>query len=321
MTEPEVAPNSPAHVKRRGASQAAVAWRRFKKNKAALVGAFLIGGLVFTAVFNNQLASYPPCPAYNCLTPLHLSQGSQPPSLAYPFGTSFGGYDVMSAIIHASVWTMYVAIGATLISILIAIVIGLAAGYYGKYVDDALMRFTEVFLVFPALLLILVAAREFTLVYHSTTFTLPVVNIDLPIGLTAVVVILAVFGWAGVARLVRGQLLSLKELEYIQAAKTIGAGGRRIMFRHLFPNILAQVVVVATLNMAGFVIAEAAVSFLGFGDPNTVTWGQILEENFSYVTVVPWAEIFPGFAILFTVLGFNLLGDGLADALNPRIRE
>jgi len=228
---------------------------------------------------------------------------------------------VLSAIIHGSVWTLYVAIGATIISIVIALLVGLAAGFYGKYIDDALMRFTEVFLVFPSLLLILVAAREFTLVYHSTTFTVPVLNVDLPIGLTAVVVILAVFGWAGVARLVRGQLLSLKELEYIQAAKTIGAGGRRIMFRHMFPNILAQIIVVVTLNMAGFVIAEAAVSFLGFGDPNTVTWGQILEENFSYVTVVPWAEIFPGLAILFTVLGFNLLGDGLADALNPRIRE
>ncbi|MDV3276939.1 MAG: ABC transporter permease [Nitrososphaerales archaeon] len=308
-------------TKRRSASQAAVAWRRFKKNKAALVGAFLIGGLVFMAVFNQQLARFPAQPAYDAYYPLHHQQSAGPPSWEYPLGTSFGGTDVLSEIIHGSVWTLYVALGATAITMAIAIVVGLAAGYYGKYVDDGLMRFTEVFLVFPSLLLILVAAREFTLVYHSATFTVPVVNIELPVGLTAVVVILAVFGWAGIARLVRGQLLSLKELEYIQAAKTIGAGGKRIMFRHMFPNILSQIIVVATLNMAGFVIAEAAVSFLGFGDPNTVTWGQILENNFSYVTVVPWAEIFPGLAILFTVLGFNLLGDGLADALNPRIRD
>ena len=281
------------------------------------------------AVFNNQLARFPAYPAgcypsqpyCDSLYPLHHQQGSLAPSWEYPLGTSFGGTDVLSEIIHGSVWTLYVAVGATAITMVIAIVIGLAAGYYGKYTDDALMRFTEVFLVFPALLLILVAAREFTLVYHNTVFTVPLIGVDLPVGLTAVVIILAVFGWAGVARLIRGQLLSLKELEYIQAARTIGAGGRRIMFRHMFPNILSQIIVVTTLNMAGFVIAEAAVSFLGFGDPNTVTWGQILENNFSYVTVVPWAEIFPGLAILFTVLGFNLLGDGLADALNPRIRD
>jgi len=319
MSGPELEKSPKA--RRRSASQWAVAWRRFKKNKAALIGAFIIGGLVFMAVFNNQLARFPAYPAYDSLYPLHNSQASQPPSWEYPLGTSFGGTDVLSEIVHGSVWTLYVALGATLISMAIAIVVGLAAGNYGKYTDDALMRVTEVFLVFPSLLLILVAAREFTLVYHSTSFTIPLLQIDLPVGLTAVVVILAVFGWAGVARLVRGQILSIKEQEYIQAARTLGASGRRIMFRHMFPNVLSQIIVIGTLNMAGFVIAEAAVSFLGFGDPNTVTWGQILENNFSYVTVVPWAEIFPGLAILLTVLGFNLLGDGLADALNPRIRD
>ncbi len=307
--------------KRRGASQGAVAWRRFKKNRAALAGLFLIGALVFVAVFNNQLAKFPSRPDRAAFTPFYLSEQARPPSWTYPLGTTALGTDVYSEIIHGSVWTLYVAVGATAITMFIAILVGLVSGYYGKYVDDALMRVTEIFLVFPSFLLILVAAREFTLLLSSTSWEIPVVNISLPVGLTIIIIILSVFGWSGIARLVRGQVLSNKEQEYIQAAKALGASGRRIMFRHVFPNILSQIIVVASLSMASYVIAEAAVSFLGFGDPNTVTWGRILNENFPDTSVVPWAEIFPGLAVLWTVLGFNLLGDGLSDALNPRIRD
>jgi ABC-type dipeptide/oligopeptide/nickel transport system permease subunit len=287
----------------------------------------MIGVLVFTAVFNNQIARFPSTPntcqvfndtAHQCQVYI---QYRAPPNATYPMGTSFAGSDVFSEVVHGSVWALYVALGATLITMLIAVVVGLSAGYYGKYVDDGLMRITEVFLVFPSFLLILVAAKIFTVEYPGTSFAIPLVGISLPIGLTFVILILAIFGWSGIARLVRGQVLTAKELEYIQAARVVGAGGRRIMFRHILPNILSQIIVVATLSMAGFVIAEAAVSFLGFGDPNTVTWGRILYDNFDYIPVVPWAEVFPGLAVLWTVLGFNLLGDGLADALNPRIRD
>jgi ABC-type dipeptide/oligopeptide/nickel transport system permease subunit len=139
--------------------------------------------------------------------------------------------------------------------------------------------------------------------------------------LTIVIVILGVFNWSSNARMVRGEFLRVRELEFVQAEKALGASNWRIIFRHILPNILSSVIVVGTLTIAYAILLEAAVSFLGFGDPNTITWGQILQENFSEMRTVWWAEVFPGLAILFSVFGFNLLGDGLSDALNPRLRE
>jgi ABC-type dipeptide/oligopeptide/nickel transport system permease subunit len=139
--------------------------------------------------------------------------------------------------------------------------------------------------------------------------------------LTIVVVIISVFGWAGDARAFRGEVLRIKEMEYIQAAKALGASSKRIMLFHIIPNILSTVIVVATLTMASTILTEAGVSFLGFGDPNTVTWGYLLNENLNDLSVSWWSEVFPGLAVFWSVLGFNLLGDGLADALNPRLRE
>jgi ABC-type dipeptide/oligopeptide/nickel transport system permease subunit len=183
------------------------------------------------------------------------------------------------------------------------------------------MRITEVFLVFPALLFILVFVRIFTLTVGDPFFTIPALNLQIPAGLTIVIVILAFFNWASNARMVRGEFLRIRELEFIEAERALGASNTRIIFRHILPNILSSILVVSSLTIAYAILLEAAVSFLGFGDVNTTTWGQILQENFSDMRVVWWAEIFPGLAILFTVFGFNLLGDGLSDALNPRLRE
>jgi len=135
------------------------------------------------------------------------------------------------------------------------------------------------------------------------------------------VVIVSIFGWASYARVIRGEVLRMKECEFIQAAKSLGASSRWIMLRHIFPNILPQVIVLATLTMASAVLVEAAVSFLGFGDPNTITWGRLMEESLQDLSTVWWAEVFPGLAVFLTVLAFNLVGDGLSDALNPRLRE
>lgn len=303
---------------RRSAGQWAVAWRRFKRNRAGVIGLVMVTSLVFIAVFHNMLAFYPARPATGSFTPFYRGDTAQPPSAQYPFGTSAIGTDVFSDVIHGSVWAMYVGVLVTTITMGLAIIVGAVAGYFGKWVDNILMRTTEIFLVFPSLLLILVFVRIFSL---SAGAGWQFLGIALPPGLTIVILILGVFNWSSNARMVRGEFLRVRELEFVQAEKALGASNSRIIFRHVLPNILSSVIVVGTLTIAYAILLEAAVSFLGFGDPNTITWGQILQENFSEMRTVWWAEVFPGLAILFSVFGFNLLGDGLSDALNPRLRE
>ncbi|RLI45817.1 ABC transporter permease, partial [Candidatus Bathyarchaeota archaeon] len=152
-------------------------------------------------------------------------------------------------------------------------------------------------------------------------WTIPLINLQIPAGLTIVIVVLSLFNWASNARMIRGEFMRIRELEFIEAEKALGASNRRIIFRHILTNLLSSIIVVSTLTIAYAILLEAGVSFLGFGDVNTLTWGQILQENFSEMRIVWWAEVFPGLAILFTVFGFNLLGDGLSDAFNPRLRE
>lgn len=307
--------------KRRSASQWAVAWRRFRRNKAGVAGLIIVLGVVFVGIFGDLLAPYPALPNPGAFTPFNNGDVRTPPSLKYPFGTSDIGTDVLSDVLHGTKYTLYVGVVVTLITMAIAIVIGSLAGFFAGWVDNVLMRITEVFLVFPALLFILVFARIYTLKVTATSWTIPLIGIQIPIGLTIVILVLAVFNWAGNARMVRGEFLRVRELEFVEAEKALGASNNRIIFRHVLPNILSSIIVVASLTVAYAILIEAAVSFLGFGDPNTVTWGQILQVNFSDMRVVWWAELFPGLAILITVFGFNLLGDGLSDALNPRLRD
>jgi len=136
-----------------------------------------------------------------------------------------------------------------------------------------------------------------------------------------IVLILSFFGWSGTAFIVRGETIRVREMDFVQAAKSLGAGSKRLLFRHIVPNILSPVIVITTLNIAGFILTEVIVSFLGFGDANTTTWGLLLDEGFAYVRTDWWVALFPGLAVVFSVLGFNLMGDGLSDALNPRLRE
>jgi ABC-type dipeptide/oligopeptide/nickel transport system permease subunit len=305
----------------RGAGQWSVAWRRFKKNKAALLGLGMILLVVAVALFRNNIAAYPPRPYHDAFKPLYEGEAGEPPSWKHPFGTSITGTDIFSEVVHGTVYTLYVSLFATTIIVMLALLVGVTSGYLGGKVDDVLMRIAEVFLVIPVLPLILVFARIFQIVFSQTQVVLPIVNISIPVGLTIVVVIISVFGWAGDARAFRGEVLRIKEMEYIQAAKALGASSKRIMLFHIIPNILSTVIVVATLTMASTILTEAGVSFLGFGDPNTVTWGYLLNENLNDLSVSWWSEVFPGLAVFWSVLGFNLLGDGLADALNPRLRE
>jgi peptide/nickel transport system permease protein len=306
--------------KRRAASQWAVAWRRFKRNKAGVVGLIIVLGVVFIGIFGDFIAPYPAFPDPKALTPFYDGAVRTAPSTKYLLGTDALGTDVFSDILHGTKYALYVGIVVTIITMLIAIVVGSVAGYFGSWTDNILMRLTEVFLVFPSLLFILIFVRVFTLGAGAGSAS-NFLGIGLPIGLSIVIFVLAIFNWPGSARMIRGEFLRVRELEFVEAEKALGASNRRIIFRHILPNILSSIIVVASLTIAFAILLEAGVSFLGFGDVNTMTWGQILENNFSDMRVVWWAELFPGLAILITVFGFNLLGDGLSDALNPRLRD
>lgn len=289
----------------RSASQWAVAWRRFKRNKSGLAGMAIVGFFVFVALASPWIAPFPP----RSYAGLFSGDAGAPPSWEHPFGVEPSGIDVFSEVIHGTRNDLYVGLGATLITILVGVAVGAIAGYFRGLIADTVLGITQVFLVIPALLLILLFARIFAALVFAG------------LGLTLIVLILGFFGWSSVALLVRGEIFRVKELEFIQAERALGAGTSRIMFRHIVPNVLSPVIVVSTLNIAGYILTEVVISFLGFGDPNTSTWGLLINEGFTYIRTEWWVSFFPGLAVVFCVLGFNLMGDGLSDALNPRLRE
>jgi ABC-type dipeptide/oligopeptide/nickel transport system permease subunit len=293
--------------RQRGVSQWNIAWRRFKKNKAALAGLIFIGAIVFLALFSPIIARYPP----NYLASLNEeSRIRVPPSTKYLFGTDYVGHDVFSQVVYGASSALYVGFGAAAIAMSLAIVVGLVSGYYGGLVDNILMRITEIFLVIPFLLILLVFLKVVTTLAPSGVG-----------GLTIVTVVIGLFSWAANARIIRGEVLRVKNYEYIEAAKSLGASKRRIIFRHILPNVLHIIIVLVTLQIATAILVEAAVSFLGFGDPNSITWGQQLQGASEAVKESWWEGVFPGFFITLLVLGFSLLGNGLRDALDPRLRE
>jgi ABC-type dipeptide/oligopeptide/nickel transport system permease subunit len=287
----------------RGVSQWSIAWRRFKKNKAALAGLVLVG---VVAVFSPIIARYPP----NALPGFKTGESRVPPSLKYLFGTDLIGHDVFSQVVYGASSALYVGFGAAAIAMGLAILIGLVSGYYGGIVDNVLMRITEIFLVIPFLLILLVFLKvSITLVPSGVS------------GLSVVTLMIGIFSWAFNARIIRGEVLRVKNYEYIEASKSLGASNTRIIFRHILPNVLHVIIVLTTLQIASAILTEAAVSYLGFGDPNSITWGQQLQTANSAVKEAWWEGVFPGFFITWLVLGFSLLGNGLRDALDPRLRE
>jgi ABC-type dipeptide/oligopeptide/nickel transport system permease subunit len=295
---------SEEHLKR-GASQWSVGWRRFRKNKSALIGSAIVVFFIAVAILAPYIAPYPA----RSYLPLYEGEAGTPPSFKHPFGVEDSGIDVFSETIHGTRNDLYVGLAASLITTLIGVALGALAGYFKGAVSDILLGVIQVFFVIPVLLLILLFARVFSFLVFKG------------LGLTLIVLILSFFGWSSIAFIVRGETLRVKEMEFIQAARSLGAGSFRLLFRHIVPNILSSVIVVATLNIAGFILTEVVVSFLGFGDANTSTWGLLLNEGFSLVRTDWWVSLFPGLAVVLCVLGFNLMGDGLSDALNPKLRE
>ncbi|NJB68325.1 peptide/nickel transport system permease protein [Desulfobaculum xiamenense] len=277
---------------------AALATARFWNRYGLLVaGLVIVGGMSIAAILAPWLAPHDP-------TMLDMSHILEAPSAAHPLGTDALGRDVLSRMLHGarvSLWVGFVAVG---LSVIIGLALGLAAGYFGGIVDEIIMRAVDVMLCFPSFFLILavIAFLEPSLV-----------NIMVVIGLTS---------WMGVARLVRAETLALRERDFVLAARVAGAGPVRIITLHILPNAIAPVLVSATLGVAGAILVESSLSFLGLGvQPPMPSWGNILMEGKDVLTIAPWMSFFPGLAILFTVLGYNLLGESLRDILDPRLRR
>jgi len=271
-------------------------WKRLRLDGRARIALSIIGLLVAAALAAPLIARYDP-------TRIDLVHQFQPPSLAHFMGTDVQGRDIWARVLFGARISLTVGVVSQLIALAIGVTLGLIAGYYGRWVDELIMRLADITLAFPTLLLLIAMAAA------------------LQPSLSTVYITIGVVGWAAMARLIRGQVLVTRQLEFVQAARALGATDRRILARHLLPNVIAPVVIAATLGIAGAIMAEAALSFLGLGvQPPTPSWGSMISDARDLIQLrsAPWTSVFPGLAIGAAVLGFNLLGDSLRDALDPR---
>lgn len=272
-----------------------MAFRRFKKHKLAVAGAIFMIFLTVVASFAPLISPY---------DPYHVTDTfSGPPSKEHWLGTDQVGRDVLSRLIYAARVSLLVGVGSVAISTVIGVFLGLISGYYGGKTDMIIMRVVDVMMSFPPILLVLVA-----------------VSIVGP-NLRNLILIIGLIAWASVARLVRGSVLSIKQLDYIKASIALGLGTPRILFSHILPNVMAPVLVHATFFMAAVIIIEASLSFLGAGvQPPTASWGNMLTsaQSLTVLTSQPWLWVPPGLMIFITVLSVNFIGDGLRDALDPK---
>ena len=280
-----------------------LAWRKFRKHRLALIGLAILTFLVVVAIVGPILSPF----VFNSIPkPDKLVNAGRPPSLAHLFGETGGlQRDVLQLVVNGARTSLIIGFTSMALGVVLGTIIGALAGYVGGFVDNILMRIVDVMLSLPLLFVILVASQFF--------------------GNGNVILIIIIFGlfsWMGIARLVRSLFLSIREREFVEAAKAVGVRDRRIIFRHILPNAISPIVVSASLIVGGNIIGEAFVSFLGFGvNPIYPTWGNILTNALTYLLVGNWWwPFFPGLAIILTVLAVNFIGDGLRDALDPRSR-
>ena len=299
-----------------------LAWRRFRRHKMAVIAlgglvvvfAYIwLGGLVFARGMCVPIDRYLTGEAYaNCND---TSVKLQPPSREHPFGTDTIGRDILARTIYGGQISLSIGIFAAFVEVIVGVLVGAIAGYFGRWVDDVLMRITEAMLIIPQLFLLIVLAKALggkvpEIDIFGRTLSGSVIVIILVIGFTS---------WMYLARIVRANVLSLKELDYISASRALGVSDARIIFKHLLPNTIAPIIVSATLGVSGAILSEAYVSFLGLGVQNpTASWGNMLDSAVKYIQTAPWLWFFPGLLILLTVLCINFIGDGLRDALDPR---
>lgn len=273
-----------------------VVWQRLRQNRMALTGGVIVLCMFLMAAVASLVNSDP--------SAIDVSQRLLSPSWGHPFGTDDLGRDVLVRMLYGARISLLVGFVAVGISCLIGIVFGALAGYYGGWIDSLIMRFVDIMLCFPTFFLILAVIA----------FLEPSIwNIMIVIGLTS---------WMGVARLIRAEFLSLRQRDFVLAAQALGSSDFRLIFRHILPNAMSPVLVSATLGVAGAILTESALSFLGIGvQPPTPSWGNMLITGKQTLGSAWWLSVFPGLAILITVLGYNLLGEGIRDALDPRLKE
>ncbi|MCL5771904.1 MAG: ABC transporter permease [Actinobacteria bacterium] len=273
------------------------AWKRLVRNKLAMIGLAIVIIMAIIAVFAPLIAPYDPN--------ARIKEVSQKgPSMQHWFGTDILGRDIFSRVLYGTRISMLVGVVAVAISLAIGLFLGALSGFFGGISDAVIMRIADIFFAFPYIL---------GAIAIMTVLGPGVLNVFIAIG---------ILGWSSVARLFRSSILSIKEKEYIEAARALGASNSRIIIKHILPNSFAPIVVYSTMNVGTAIIVEAALSFLGLGvQPPTPSWGKMLSESLNYINTAPWLMFFPGLAILITVLGFVLLGDGLRDALDPKLKR
>jgi peptide/nickel transport system permease protein len=287
-----------------GRSQWQLTWRRLRHDKMAVASVVVILIMALLAIFAPLIASiigHPADVAYTNtgLTPAGLPVA--PGTHGFILGTDYVGRDLLVRILYGARISLFVGVTTTAIATVAGVTIGMVAGYFGGWIDTVLARFIDTALAFPVVVIALALAARFG-----------------P-SLIIIIIVISFFSWAAISRIVRGQTLSLKEKEYIEAARSLGAGPGRIMFLDILPNLMGPVIVLATLAIPQAIVFEATLSFLGIGvQPPTASWGNILEEAGNFYQQAWWYVVFPAAALLITTLAFNLLGDGIRDAMDPR---
>ncbi|BDG34546.1 nickel transporter permease [Saccharococcus caldoxylosilyticus] len=272
-------------------------WRRFRKNKIALIGLGIVVFFILLAIFAPLLAPYD-------FKDQNLAERLQPPSSKHLFGTDDFGRDIFSRVIYGARISLWVGFFSVLGSVIAGSLLGIIAGYYGRWIDGIISRLFDIMLAFPSILLAIGIVAVLGPSLQNALIAIAVINIP------------------NFGRLIRSRVLSIKQEEYIMAAKAIGMSDTRILFHHILPNSMAPIIVQGTLAIATAIIEAAALGFLGLGaQPPNPEWGKMLADSKDFLTQAPWTMIFPGLAIMLTVLGFNLMGDGLRDALDPRMKS
>lgn len=288
--------NRPVELKTPVRHPAALALRRLMSNPASLIGLLIVTTMLALALFAPLIAPYDP------IIGDLKNDYVKPPSVAHLFGTDDIGRDILTRVIYGSRISLKIALIAQAVAVTIGITVGMVSGYFGGWVDLLIMRVVDIIMAFPLLIL----AIAFTGILGPSEF-----NIILALGLV---------NWTVTARIVRSQVLTAKEQEYVTAAYAMGANDLRLMVQHILPNIIAPVIVYTTLGLGGIILAEASLSFLGLGSAQQATpsWGKMLTESRAFIRSAWWMPFYPGITILITVMGFNLLGDALRDALDVR---
>jgi peptide/nickel transport system permease protein len=272
-------------------------WKSFRKNKPAIVGTVIILLFILMAAFAGVIAP-------QGINDQNINIRLQPPSARHWFGTDDFGRDILSRIIYGARLSLRVGFFAVIGSIIVGTLLGVIAGYFGKFIDMIISRFFDILLAFPSILLSIAIVAVLGPSLNNALVAIAIVNVP-------------VFG-----RLVRSRVLTVKEEEYIMAARSIGMGNTRIIFDHILPNSFAPIIVQGTLNIATAILDAAGLGFLGMGaQPPQPEWGTMLSSSRQYITNAPWTVLFPGLAIILVVVGFNLMGDGLRDALDPRMKN